>query len=167
MVSLISPTEFHTFFETDLSDVALQAYIDSEQAEIERRYGTLAAQTQLIKGGTKNIFTAQPYASIASITEDDVILATDDWQAINPFELERLDSGTNGLSFWGDDITIVYTPQTDTARRKRVLIDLVKLACQFNGLSSQSLAGYSYNLGGYTEQREKLLRQLRRGLQIV
>jgi hypothetical protein len=55
---------------------------------------------------------------------------------------------------------ITYTPEGDSDRRKRVGIDLVRLALQYNALESEDPGGYSSTSVDYQKERQRLLSTL-------
>jgi hypothetical protein len=62
---------------------------------------------------------------------------------------------------WADHVvTVTYTPVTDGDRRKGVLIDLVKLACRYEALSSSRMGDMSVNHVEYERERGAILGRL-------
>lgn len=156
--------EIQALFETDLDDPSIQILIDAEDAEVVSRFGAHATQTDDLLGGEVFLFLSRPASSIGAVTEyigdTGTALAANDYQLRNGgWAVERLTTGTNGRATWGDRASVTFTPAAD-ARRKRVIIDLVKLAIQFSGLSSQRVGDEAHTLDDYHAQREAILQTL-------
>lgn len=167
----LTPTQFREHFETDLGDTALGRLIADAESEIDRRFGPAAAVTEMQHGGGRYLFLARPASSVTQVVEADVTpfgetevtLSASDYRIwYGGRALERLVTGTNPRDIWGTRVTVTYTPEDDTARRTRVVIDLVKLAVQYTALSSESSGDYSRNTSGtyYQQERERILRAL-------
>lgn len=171
-MALLTVAQLRAHVETDLDDTALQAILDSEEGEIVKRYGAHASATELLRGGERLLFLTRPAASITSVTEEVdgvfaepsvTVLAADDyriWQGGR--YLERLTTGTNPRLYWGDRVTVVYTPADETAQRTLILVNLCKLAIRYTGADSESVGAgdYSARERDYAAERTKLLRQL-------
>lgn len=171
---------FRLHFETDLADESIQRLIDDANEEITRRYGDNSSITeqhiletpsgyngnQASPVTRQRIFLKQKVDSVTSVKEGVTFLSADlttltvdvDYQLVyNGWAIERI--GTDFLQ----RVEIVYTPQTDVSRRDRLTIDLVKLAIQYQGLSSERVGDYSANHLSYQNERESLLRSLNNG----
>jgi len=165
-MALLTVAQIREHVETDLPDDALQRIIDSEDAEIIRRFGAAATQTETLRGGESYVFLSRLVSTITSISEEvsgtTTTLATDDYDLWWNQALERDDSGTNARSTWGDRVTVVYVPQTTTAQRKLLLSQLCQLAARYNGVQSESVGGgdYSATSADYQRERERLFRKL-------
>lgn len=175
--TLLSVVELRQHIETDLPDTALALIMESEEAEIVRRYGPHATATDVLSGGewfplqmaglsgvTGWLVLSRPAVSIVSIVETtfDVSLAltTGDYTLWPGGRLEREGFGPNPGSWWGESVTIVYIPVDMTAQRALVLVQLCKLALTFTGLKSESIGDYSATSADYQVEREKALRSL-------
>lgn len=170
-MSLLTIDELRDHFNTDLIDGALQRLVDDAEAEIDERHGELGTQTDTFKGDilATALFLSRKAQSISTVTEeiksggsyDATILASDDYQLrFEGRQIERLASGTNPRSTWGDIVTVVYVPKDETARRKRVTVDLVKLAAAYNALDSETTGDYASRSLRYTNERASLIAQL-------
>lgn len=170
-MSTLTLAEAKAFIETDLSDTALQMLIDSEEAEIVYQIGAIASQVDDIVGeNLSNIITLTRRASsITSIVEKvgsgtytSTTLASNDYSLRHYRILERLSSGTNQANTWGNIVTVTYVPVDDTARRKMVTVDLIKLAIVYNGLDSKRTGDYSEaQKKDYQAERERIISRLR------
>jgi hypothetical protein len=170
-MALLTVAQVRAHVETDLADEALERLIDDADAEIIDRAGAVDEQTDEMHG--VELATALCLSRRASeitevvetVSEDETTLAADDYSLrAGGLFLDRLSTGTNGRSTWGDSVVVTYTPVDRTARRTRVLIDLVKLSVQYNALRSESVGDYSATSAEYETERERLLGRLREGL---
>jgi len=164
--TLLTVDQFREHFETDLSDEALQRILDADEAEIVARCGAHASASEMLPGGGEWLVLARTPASITSVTEvvgdTTTVLASNDYRVWPHGQLERLSSGTNGASYWGDVVTVVYVPEDRNAQRTGVLIKLATLSARFTGLKQESVGGgdYASTALDYTLERERLLRSL-------
>jgi hypothetical protein len=164
--TLLTVAQLHEHVETDLPDAALQRILDAEEAEIILRHGAHATASEMLPGGGEWLVLTRAAASITSITEtvDDVstVLAADDYLAWDGSRLQRLDTGTNARSCWGERVTAVYIPLSQVAQRTLVLIQLCKLAIVYNGLKTESVGqgDHSETAMDYNAERAALLRSL-------
>jgi len=170
-MALLSPAEVREHVETDISDPALSRLINDAEAEIIRRYGDHTTEIEKIFGGGHFIVLSRPADTITSITEilwgvfggTTLDLAADDYQVWpDKRRIERLSDGTNPRPIWGDVIEVDYTPVDESAQRKRVVIDLVKLALEYRGVKSEGIGDYKVTLGEYEDERRKILNRLGR-----
>ncbi len=159
-----TPAEVKALFETDVSTDALQTVIDAQNAEVVSRYGAAASHLDDLAGGSAELFTSRRVNEVTSIIE--TIGDTDTTLAANDYEirrggwaLRRLDTGTNQRGRWGTRIRVSYKPQADL-RRKMVVIDLVKLTLQHQGLTVERAGDYRADLPNYQSAREAILRTL-------
>lgn len=168
-MSLLTQSEFEEHFETDLSDIAIDRLIDDAEREIIVRFGAHLTQTDYRDGLERLLFLSRPASSITTvvetIAETDTTLSSDDYQLeVGGHQLRRLASGTNGRTYWGDRVKVTYVPEDDTARRKRVQLDLVKLALQYEGSKSTKIGNLAMDIGDYQKQRDSILSALARRL---
>ncbi len=72
--------------------------------------------------------------------------------------IERLPAG----AAFADLVEVVYTPLDDTDRRRRVLLELVRLDLAQSGRAAEAVGSdYRYRGFNYTQHREALLREVR------
>lgn len=174
--------------ETDLSDSELQAIIDANVAEIERRFGAIAEFSHIAEGDRdvlgqgrlltipRPIDTGQPITVVETACDDsETTLDAGDYRVLHGGRsLERLRSGPNARDEWASLVTVTYTPVSDQAERDEVTIALVQLDLSYRGLDKQESAG-DYSRAGsvtadaYPAEREALLQRLapRRGLMVA
>lgn len=172
MPTIISPAILKEHFETDLSDAALQRVIDGVDADIIQFAGLLTNISEVHAQPERSLFLARPASTIVSVTETRggvaTVLAANDYILWDGYRVERLNTGTNAQDTWpyntGDYVTVVYTPQDDTARRVMAAINMCKIDLQYMGVKSQSLGDYNYTAEDAAIAKRKILATLRRGL---
>jgi len=182
-MSTLSLGEARAHIETDLNDDALQLLIDDAEAEITEQVGALASQVDIFTNEESSmqffyaretdglyVFLARKASSISSIVEKvrwgagylTQTLAADDYLLReNNRVIERLASGTNPRTMWGNVVTVTYVPQDDTIRRKAVTIDIVKLEIAYNGVQSERVGNYSSSSKDHMLERNQLIQRLR------
>jgi hypothetical protein len=175
MPNLLTVDEVREHVETDLVDGALQQLIDGAQAEIDRRLGALAAQTEVLPGGDLYLPLAREASAIVSVTERFLVdgLGVQDAQLDKDADVsllasgrrvERLFTGPNPTSVFRGVVTIAYTPADTTAERKMLLVKLVKLDLQYSGLVSNSIGETRTQfVADHASQRLALFRALGSG----
>jgi len=170
-MSTLTVAELRQHLETDFADDALQLLIDDAEKEIIKRHGELNTETDTKTGETlaTALFLKRKAESISTVVEEiksgdgyeETTLSSNDYKLrYGGRQIERLASGDNPRRTWGDVVTIIYTPKDETERRKRVAIDLVKLAAAYNALDSESAGDYKSQSKKYSAERNKLLKQL-------
>jgi hypothetical protein len=101
-----------------------------------------------------------PITAVLSITEGYDLLSMTTVDATkyslraNGMTIERLD-GT-----WSRYVKVTYVPLQDVARRDGVVLDLVKLMLQYQGIQSESAGDYSATHLPYDRERTRILRRL-------
>lgn len=179
--------------ETDLDPDELQRLIDEADQEIIERFGPHADPddpiTVTVDGRRRKLDLARPAdeAEGLAVTEhltawglgdQATTLAADDWRLANGGRtVERLASGSNARSRWGDRVEVTYVPHDDANQRQEVIVKLVQLAVEYRGVASERVGDTttSYTSGAlagglvYSAEREKLLGSLapRKGLVIA
>jgi hypothetical protein len=160
-MSLVTIAEVRAVVQTDRDDTQLQAIIDREEDEMVARLGDHGPDgaTFQVRGGGSALYLSRPLASITSITErirpsdTPVTVDPDTYWASGAGVIER--AGT-----WAPLVTVVGIP-ADIARRKQVLIELVRLALEQTAMRSESVAGeYSYTAPEWERARADLMRRL-------
>lgn len=166
--TLLTVGELREHLETDLSDEALQRILNAEEAEIVRRHGPTATQSETLQGNETYLFLSRTASSITSVieTESDNLtqttLASNDYRLLPAGKIERLVTGTNPRSFWSHLVTVNYVPENQADQRRLVLMQLAMLTAKYNAMKSESVGGgdYSGTSLDYTVERERLLRSL-------
>lgn len=172
-MALLSVAEIRALIPSSLTDEALQAVIDREDAAIVAAYGAHYSAGQTIteafdSQGFKNLYMARPVASVTTITEATVGYTAETLAAADYYlwgrqgRIERLPRSRA----WGDVVTVTYAPADDNALRESILVDLVRLALERKALQSESIAGeYSYTTGAnWDRERGAILRRLGMGV---
>lgn len=175
MTSLVTIAEARAILKSFLSDTALQAVIDREEAEVIRLFGAHYVDaateiTETLEGEERTIYLRRPIVSITSITEDGTLvdpLAYRVWPAqgkirkISGVQAWLAGEDESPLE-WGEVLVVVYKPADDNLLRKAVIIDLARIALSRTGMQSESFAGeYSYTAAQWDDERSKILRRLK------
>lgn len=161
--------------KAELSDAEIGEMINEALEAIEERYGEPAQPvTERLGGGSVSIFTAQPIDQSADIIVAESVFDEETELLVSDFQIggggrriERLDSGTNPRSTWGDSVVITYTPRSDQKRRDEVVIKLVMLGIEYEGVKSANTDGYSSSHLDYQTERERLIASLDRSLKMA
>ncbi len=164
--SIPTVNEIAAHIEHDLSNDAIQLLIDDAEEEVIARFGAHAAQTEILEGGGPYLFPRRPISAITTITEtveqtDTVLVASDYEVQNNGWMIKRLTTGTNGQRIWAPEVEVIYTPVLSWDSRRRVIIDLVKLAIQYKGLRTETIGDRDESFGNYIEERAAILETLR------
>ena len=169
MPSLLTTDEIREHIETDLADTALQRLIDDAEAEIIQRYGAHAeggtvTEQHVVRSGERWIYPRRDVDVGAGIVVTRQHLGSSDVTTAEASEYVVDTGGAIRLLAtgpWSDQlVTITYTPPTDAPRRKRVLVDLVRIAVRYDALSSSSLGDVSVSHLGYEQERSRVLSRL-------
>lgn len=175
---LVTPAEVREHVETDSGDDALTLLIADAEAALVVRYGPnypgpvsitrFLADLSLIT--PTMLYLERPAESIASVTEfwgdpfneAEALLSPTDYRLhYGGRALERLGNAANPRWLWGHRVVISYVPVDDTAQRKRICIDLVKLALRYDARRSETAGDHSETaLDDYTSERARLLDEL-------
>lgn len=179
MVSLTA-SELRERFECRVSDTALDDIIAAEKEAIESLYGAddtasetfnLKRQSGLHAAYQRDrlgiIVLHRKATVITSVTEvvgdETTVLAADDYELLGGMQLRRLSDGTNSRYLWGDQVTVEYTPEDDTALRKQVLIKLCQLNLAENGYLIMKTPEYTLQaIENFSAARAQALRRLRK-----
>lgn len=162
---LLSPSVFKETYDTDLEDAPIQRLLDDAEDEIVKVFGATLTHVDWLPGRTANLFLSRAAASITTVVETisltDTTLAADDYELHhNGKSLWRKWDGTNGRLRWGDRAKVTFVPVSDTSQRKRVQLDLVKLAIQYDGLQRSAVGNQTLVMGDYEEARRAILSRL-------
>lgn len=169
--------------ETGLVDEALLRIIDDATEEVEARFGTDDPVTEIIRPAGQTVVLKRKAQSITSVNLLDSsgdsyqTLSASDYRLRNGRILDRLAGGAaydwvtnyDNPGYGSTEIEVVYVPVPEIALRDRMVIDLVKLQVQYEGLATQSVGDYSMTAVQYTQERERILQggSNRRGLRIA
>jgi hypothetical protein len=171
MAALLTVAQMRGHVETDLADEALQRLIDDADEEIIDFAGEFDEQEDCTRNAELStvLFLSRRAGTVSTVVEqvgdDETTLAVDDYRLRNGgTQIERLGTGTNPRTTWGEIVTVTYVPVDRTVRRTRVEIDLVKLAVQYNALTSEGVGDYSSTAKEYEDERARILARLAEGL---
>lgn len=177
-MALLTLADVREHIETDLVDPALQRIMDSEEAEIDVRFGAVGVETDDLEGGERELFPSRPILTVTSLDEtiidsngSEVTTTLDptDFKILNDGRvLLRQIDGVNPENVWGERIKLIYTPKDTTLRRVGVFIDLIKLALANNGLKVEWSGDYrAEQKFDYQDEREKILNRLNAGRRLM
>jgi len=169
---LVSADEIHAHVETDRTPEAIALLVADAEAAIMAAYGPHPPEPIVLErpgiDGVATLFLDRPAASVTSVSEydGDSLVATE----LEPGDyrlryggraVQRLGSGENPRAGWAGRVVLTFVPVDDTARRKRVVIDLVRLALRYEAAKAQTAGDRSETaLDDYTRERENLLGEL-------
>lgn len=174
-MSILTPAEMREFAPTNLSDDALQIYLDAAEADITAQIGPVSGVVERVTTDTAYIFPARQVASVVSITErvgtvTTTLAANDYYVWPGGYVVERLVGGTNARGHWTGTVTLTYAPVSDLDIRKRVQIALVLLDLEHKpGLTGRSIGEYSEqyannSVTNYATSKANILSTLPRGV---
>lgn len=165
---LVTPPIAREHLETDLSDTALQRLIDDADGDVVRcagehpAAGVTVTETFAPAVGDRLILLgrvadpAQPL--VVTETRADVIGGESpttlpaEAYALSGRLLRRVGTG------WAGIVSVTYTPASDDlARRRRVILDLVKLAIRYEAARSYTLGDVSVSAVDYEGERQRIL----------
>lgn len=163
----MTPGELRQHVETDLSDGALQLLIAAEQEAIDKHAGASASQVDRFSAfGAREIMLTRDASAVDSVRtryhpdDDQVALSANDYRLEPPRTLVRLSEGDNPETRWVGKLEVTYTPVVNANLRDHVLVQLVKVAIQFQGLTFENVGNASRSFGDHQAMRQKILRQL-------
>lgn len=171
-MSLLSPAELKEHVETDLGTSALQRLLDDAEGDIVARYGENAAEVDDLTGDGQLLFLTRRAGSITAVTEriyqTDFVLASNDYiLRFRGGAMERLVAGSNPRYRWAPRVRVEYVPVDDTARRKRVIIDLCRLAVAHTGLQLSRDGDHDQRqFDDYQGEREAIMSTLNAGARL-
>lgn len=147
-----------------LSEAALQAIIDDEEAEMIRLHGAhgdgVTSVTEIARREGGSVFLRRSAVSVTSITQAEypggtatTLAATDRYTWLREGRIELYPASTPYASAYdaGKLITVIYVPVDDRALRRRVLLELVRIATEqptASGGGKVSGLGFSVDEGG-------------------
>ena len=158
VMSLVTTAEVRALISSGLSDSELQDVIDRVEDEITEEIGAPYTDdstpiTETVSGGGKSIYLKRPINSVSSVTEYSQLSNTAGTSLTENEEfyvwpdqgrLERI-GGIWGGGEWGRMIEVVYVPQDQNKKRKKAIIDLVRLDLSRKAMYQESVGGeYSY-----------------------
>jgi hypothetical protein len=165
-MSLVTVAEVQAATGSPLSTTDLQVIIDRTEDELTDLAGPYdaSAMTENLKGGRESLMLKRPVTAVTSVTEytlsdmvTGTVLAASKYYLFPDHGLLK-----RAGQVWGPLVKVIYTPQDQTALRKQVIIDLIRLDLARTGLKSESVAGeYSYTaLDNFDSDRGRVARRL-------
>ncbi len=162
MPTLLDVDEVREHVESDLTDTALTRLIEDADAEIIARLGAVATATEVRSGdGLTRLPLNRVATAVTSVVmrvgQTDYALGTDDYVLVyNGRMIERRQGSTYPDLIWHGTMTVVYVPRDETTRRTRLLIDLVKLAVNYDGMKSADIGDARTSPLDYKTERDNL-----------
>lgn len=149
-MALLTTAQVREHVESDLGDDAFGRVVDGADAEIVRRLGALATQTELLEGGSRYLHLGRKASAVSAAVErypavgggyTETDLEDDDFSLLGDGRrVERLADGTNEAATWQGLVTVTYVPaDAASAERGVLLVNLVKLELAYSGLSSDGV----------------------------
>ena len=173
MATLLTVADLREHIETDLGNDALGRYNDDVDSDVILRYGPVLTESKFFEisptsypeGRDERLDLHRKADSITTVTEQvgnntPVVLNADDYELLSGTQIKRLDTGTNPRNLWGHDVTVAYVPVDTTAKRKGVIIAIVKMDVVYNGFTEEKSGDYWANTEAYTADREAAFKRL-------
>lgn len=164
-MAILTIAEIREHFNTDAADDAIQRLLDAEEEAIVSLVGdTTTNFTQTFLYPPKRIVLKAEATAIVSITEDDEVLASTEYQLLDGGRILYRKGWIHDLSYipWGDEVVIVYTPKNTLDSQKRVQMYLVGIGLTQNGYRVERNTEILQEPVDYQRERVKALRSLKR-----
>jgi hypothetical protein len=168
---LLTVADFKALHKTNLSDAAIETYLDAARKDLDLRYGPLGVdivQEFRPKRPYPNLLSLRyPVATVGSVVQrvwgtDTTLDPTDYRLSGDGLHLSRLSAGAVNPSFkWAGVTTITYQQRDDSVARKRIQAQLVTLDARFEGRQSHSTGDEGESFGDYAVERQAILASLR------
>lgn len=162
---LLTPTTLRELVDTDLSDTALQLLIDDGEADIARHFGACNPDTNVVTvshivgAGDELIFLASPIddgaVSITRRLQGESVytsVSAGEFVLDDPWVIRPISGAWRGAS-----IQVTYESKGAIARRRRVLVDLVRLGLRYEAAKSTELGDTTVIHVEYQNERDQLL----------
>ena len=144
--SLISNETVVSFIETDKTDDEIEILIDSADKAIRDVYGPHVNGERTVRlsntYGNEIFLPYPPAASVAEIKEYSNLELSSKAEEVDEDDYELEYDGRvirRPEKKFNDRVIVRYTPVDDSAERKHILVDLVRLADQFEGNKLEEL----------------------------
>lgn len=161
---LMTIAQVREHYNTDAADDAIQRFLDAEEAAITKLLGSVVSVTENLIYPPKNLVLKQEVVSITSVTEDTILLTSDEYELDDNNRVIYRKGWIYDRSYipWGDNVTIIYVPYDDTAERIRVLSYLMGINLAQNGYRIERNTELLQEPLDYQRERVKALRSLKR-----
>lgn len=170
MPTILTVDEVREHVESSLVDDALERLIENADQEIIDRLGALASHTEVLQGeGLQVLPLARKASAITSVTEKildtNYTLGSDDFELLSDgYSLRRKQGTTEPALSWRGIQTVVYVPIDGTsgelAARKKLLVDLVKLDCEYDAKQADSIGDVSRTSLDHGKERDSLFSRM-------
>lgn len=168
---LLTVAEYKALHKTNLSDPALEHYLDAARRDLDTRYGPLGVdivqEFRPPRPFPHFLTLRYPAYSLSSVvqriwSEDTTLDPSDYLLSTDGTLLTRVFIGaTNPAYRWGGLTTVTYQQRDDSAARKRIQAQLVALDMRFEGRQSHSTGDEGESFGDYAMQRAAIIASLR------
>lgn len=146
MSTICTIAQLRTLVNSSLTDEQLQFVLDDEDAQMREKLGDHAdgaiSVIEQVMPRDGQLFLSRVIASVVSVVNDGgTTVAPSDYHVCAAQGRIEARAGA-----WSDaPFTVTYLPVSDMAKRRRALIDLVRLRLERTVMKSESVAGeYSY-----------------------
>lgn len=189
-MTLLTVDDLRKHVTSALVDDALQMLLDAEEQAIVAVHGPIGTIVDLREGGVGLVALSRRAGSITSVDElyllgsrtvdrdlRQLLYAEELWTyatALEPedylldasgYLLQRQADGPNPADIWGQGVRVTYASFDDTAERKRVQLELMKLDLTYSpGLASQRIGDWTeaYQAGtgaraSHRDERDEIL----------
>lgn len=172
---LVNVAEIRSLIETDLGDTALEILENEAEATIMERYGVnypgpVIRNYELLDYSMtppnillleRSVLTITNIHEFSGEPVVDLTLAANDYRVLlGGTAVIRLATGTNPADVWARRVVITYTPIDDTFKRKKVIIDLIRLGIKYEAVKAHSEGDVSEASVDYIAERENLFSQM-------
>lgn len=167
MTTILSVDEVRQHVETDLSDMALQQRIAEADALIVRRAGAhtgVVAELHSLAPGAELLFTRRDIDTGESVVVKTIVGGVETTLTVDvDYVIDSVRQVRRIGCAWTPLVRITYTPVSDAAIRKGVLIDLVRLALTYQAVNAESVGDVSVTHADYAREQRRILSRLRSG----
>lgn len=172
MPRILTVPDLQEHVESSVDETALQRLLDDADQAVVSRYGSHGSATDTVEEDVETrrelrIFLSRPASSIVTVVEytsatlSRTLASTDYRLEFGGQALQRLSTGgTPSLSWGWRAVITMYLDQADNVRRRRVVIDLVRLAIQHTGLAAERAGDYNMTAAQYQSERDRILSEL-------
>jgi len=161
---LIAVADLEVIVQSGLPDARLEDYIDAADADIVRYFGPHDGErvyAAVVERGSRAVYLPKPAATISEVKEHLDSVAPASATEVTDYELRHGGRAIRKRAgYWLPNVVVTYTPQADNARRRQVLVDLVKFELARDGLTS-SQVGSMRTTNANEGDRNRILGRLR------
>ena len=162
---LLTLPEARRLIETGTPNDILERFIDAADAAIRRVYGPHSGdRTETLRPVENVVWLATPALTTASVSEYGSHEPAADAQPVlaDRFELRHGGRAIEGVGHqFKANVVVIYTPSATTAERASMLIDLVRLADQYEGVSESTVGPVTTKHLDYDKERRAILNRMK------